>query len=329
MLDLDAILKATDILTTLSVADSWVLLQYEGKLTDALQAPQRTVEAVRAVRIGPARSDGTASASPSPSFSSPASSPQPAGIDGYESTHNGCPTSPSDSDDRPINHGTDGIETDLSSDDKTKPRSSKVSELCLYLNDKKRSAAIQNYLCSTPDFDEMCAWKSGDPRVTDISICSSPGNTHETGLRRGLSQRSLAIEFDQWEKATFDMSRVNEISRNLELSAKRTGHLDKFIQAKEFKDKEAENASMGIRHGIKWLVFESIYGYEGVSLVLMLVYSRFRDVKYEEFFQLKESLTDWKEFAIGKSSCLGEWQKCYERTSTYTKGGILSDPHTR
>lgn len=67
------------------------------------------------------------------------------------------------------------------------------------------------------------------------------------------------------------MSRVNEISRNLELSAsaKRTGHLDKFIQAKEFKDKKAENASIGIRYGIRWLVFESIYGSDNCYIVIV------------------------------------------------------------
>ncbi|KAJ5152430.1 hypothetical protein N7492_009710 [Penicillium capsulatum] len=327
MLNLNIILEATDVLTTLSDTDIGVLLHYEGKLVDALQALQRTVRAVQAVRIETVGSGGTATVSPDSSFSNPASTLQPAEIAaGNKNTHSEVPTSPSGSDNRSPNYTTDGTETEPSSDDKEKSQWPKVVALCSHLNNKERSAAIKEYLSCTPDFGEMCAWKSGDPRITEIAICSSPGNCYDACLRRGLSQRSLAVEFDEWERATHDKSRVRELSEDLKARLKRTGHLETFIQAR-FKNNEAEAAQVAISHGLKWLVFESIYGHNGVSLVLMLVFSRFRDVKYEDLPQLKKELKDWEDFAIGKSSCLEEWQSSYEGKSSYTKCGLVSDPY--
>lgn len=320
MSSIEVILKATDILTTLSVTDIRALLPYQRRLEDALQALHRNVEAVRAIQPEPERSDSTAMISSSaPSVSDPASPHHPAPDAGQERTGGASPTSfPSSTG---VNASSDGCNHQLSG----------ALNLCLHLDNEKRAKRIRDYLSSS-DHDPLSGmhdWTKEDPRVIDLRLGSSPSPSFDVKFRRGLSQRSLATEFNQWEKANFQSSRVLELSQNPATSDDRSGHIDGFLQANALRFQDKSTTRNGIKHGIRLLVFESIYGHVGVSAILMLVYTAFRSVKYREYSIMKEYLEKWKSLARGKSSWLTQCQENYDGKSPYTMGELLSDSHPR
>ncbi len=61
-----------------------------------------------------------------------------------------------------------------------------------------------------------------DPRVADLQLHSRRPSL-EARFRRGLSQRSLAIEFTEWEYCTYGWSRVGALTENMPIS-RREGH---------------------------------------------------------------------------------------------------------
>jgi len=159
-----------------------------------------------------------------------------------------------------------------------------------------------------------------DPRVIDLRLSSSRNTSFDVKFRRGLSQRSLAAEYNEWEKATFNTSRIFELSQDPEKSDDRKGHIDDFLQDNTHRFKDQNSTRHGIKHGIRLLVFETIYGHVGVSAILILVYSAFRSVQYKEHFFMKRSLegTDWESLAKDKSSWLVQCQKQYDGKLPHT-----------
>lgn len=303
----EVILKATDILTTLSDIDIRELLPYQNKLEDASKVLQRSVEAVKTIQRQPQQSGSTSLIS----SSAPRSPRLDTGPQNTNSSH--CSH-------RPTQHGD---EIDVFSKRNESPRSGALN-LLLVLENGKRSKKIWDYL-STPGRDpvngsELFDWTEEDPRVIDLRLSSSSNPSFDVKFRRGLSQRSLAAEYDEWEKATFNTSRILELSQNPAISDHRKGHIDHYLQVNIHRFKDQKSTRHGIKHGIRLLVFETIYGHVGISAILILVYSAFRSVKYKEHFWMKRSLEDtaWESLAKDKSSWLTQCQGQYDGKSPCT-----------
>lgn len=184
------------------------------------------------------------------------------------------------------------------------------------LHGTPRSEKVFKYLSSHRDplVQNGDDWVQEDPRVIDIRLCNR-GCSLDACFRRGLGQRSLAIEFDEWEREVFGTSRVsmraldpNEIDDN-------SGLINRFLEEGIIRFQNKESASHGIRDGIRLLVFERMYGYVGISAILILLFTLFRDVKYGSFVALKRLLEKsgaWHDLAKDKSSWLTACQFRYD-----------------
>lgn len=80
----------------------------------------------------------------------------------------------------------------------------------------------------------------------------------------------------------------------------------KRLYIKEFLDLNTESfknqrvALDGIKHGIKCLVFQELFGHSGVLAILGFVYHHFRSVNFEELQSLKEELAKCE---LGSTAC--------------------------
>jgi len=156
-----------------------------------------------------------------------------------------------------------------------------------------------------------------DPRVVDLRLDKSK-STPESKLRKGLSQRSLAIEYTHWELGLYESSRVSELLKDLSISRKRnSGHIPEYLENNKHRFKDQKTTNAGIDHGIKLLVFESLLGARGISAILSFKYRRFRELKYEELADLKAVINEstWlKTLAEAKAGWLDGCQRLYDGT---------------
>jgi hypothetical protein len=306
MSNIEAILEATDLLTSLSVINAQELLPYQRRLEGALQILQRSVEAARALQSQLPEPGCT----PSTSFSSPSLSESISGDENQDVSRKRAHVSRTD---KQTTHDT---ETD-SHPERKKRHQSGVLGLSLILNDEKKSKKILDYLspsCYNAIDGGKFDWTEEDPRVVDLRLGSSPNQSFDVKFRRGLSQRSLATEYDGWEGENFHTSRIYDLAHDPSTSNDRKGHMEQFLEVNAHRFQDRNTTLHGLKHGIRLLVFESICGYAGVSSILMLVYSAFRSVKYEDLHLLKEFLQNsaWCSFASEKSSWLVQYQERYD-----------------
>ena len=318
MSHIEVILKATDVLTTLSAIDIQELLPYQSKFEDALQVLQRSVEAARVIQresLQPGSASLISSSTPRPSAPR---SPRLLAEPDTGSGDSECGSPIVSCSDRPTPHVTADALPKRNGNGQ-----SGALKLLLYLEDEKRSKKIRNYLsssdCDPIDGGGLFDWTEEDPRVVDLRLGSSPSPSLDVKFRRGLSQRSLAAEYNQWEEEIYKTSRVTELSQNPATSDDRKGHIEEFLQVNSHRFKDKNSTHHGIKHGIRLLVFESICGYAGVSAILILVYSAFRSVRYKEYFTMKRSLenTLWELLAKDKSSWLVHCQERYDGKFPY------------
>lgn len=187
------------------------MLPYKSKLEDALQVLQRKVEAVRAILRESRQPGSTSPTSSAPHPSAPLSPQLPEPEPSPQNT--GCGSPNSSCSDRPTSHCA---EIDVFPERDGNRQSGALGPL-LVLEGEKRSKEKRDYL-SSPDCDpidgsETFDWTEEDPRVIDLRLGSSPNPSFDVKFRRGLSQRSLAGEYNQWERETFNISRVIELSQ--------------------------------------------------------------------------------------------------------------------
>ncbi|KAJ5925842.1 hypothetical protein N7454_007352 [Penicillium verhagenii] len=248
---IEEILNAAHVLATLRLINVQELLPHRDKLEDALRVLQEQVDAARAIQLPTA-----------------------------------IPRNPPD-DHNPSSYSTSPAEGNPHADSNSQQSNSRAESnppLCCKPIDQLFEALSrekETILSSLrgPEYDFLNGWFDEDPRIIDISL-TTPTSNPEGKLRRGLSQRSLAKEYDQWEREKFKTSRLDEISEDPKRSCKsrRSGHISDFVKAHQFKD---ENTAMhGIKHGLRLLVFESIYGVAGISAILIFLYGSFRSVNY-------------------------------------------------
>lgn len=191
-----------------------------------------------------------------------------------------------------------------------------VQRLMGALHGARRSEKVFKYLSSQSDplAQNGDDWVQEDPRVVDIRLCNR-GCSLDACFRRGLGQRSLAMEFDEWEREVFGTSRVSRRSLDPKAIDDNIGLINRFLAQNSVPFRNKESASHGIRDGIRLLVFERIYGHVGVSAILILLFTLFREVKYGSFAALKRLLQEtgaWHNLAKDKSSWLTACQIRYD-----------------
>ena len=96
---------------------------------------------------------------------------------------------------------------------------------------KNQLDKIATYLAKQPPdtVSGELTWQNKDPRVNDLLVLQGdPQPSSQVSLRRVLSQRSLAIEFLQWEIENHRTSRVQELFNRLDSSAPH-GHLTSYV----------------------------------------------------------------------------------------------------
>lgn len=189
-----------------------------------------------------------------------------------------------------------------------------VRDLMERLN--KKSTQIKKYLSRSEEeaTGSEPIWKNEDPRVVDLQIGEKTANL-AIKFRKGLSQRSLATEFDTWELNTYGSLRISGLVAEVP-QARKCGHITAFLKAKpQFKDLTAIRT--GIYHGIKLLVLERLFGRSTVSAVLLFVSRQFQRVKHEELTSLKMLLGSSKlitELVEGRAGWFDNCQKYYDST---------------
>lgn len=104
------------------------------------------------------------------------------------------------------------------------------------------------------------------PCVVDLRIDSGRSSLG-TKFRKGLSQRSLAAEYNQWELDGYEFSGVDKLTRDQSLSGTRKGsQIDEPLDENKHRFHDVAATKTRIKHGIKLLTFERVWGRQGFQL---------------------------------------------------------------
>ena len=298
MINISAIAEAIQILSRLDAISTHDLIPYRTTLEQTLRIIEKTLDTIPSEAPRSETSLQHSSQQPTPTTSITCSETAP-------SSGTSCATQSS-------------VEETGENNDTTEEASEALDaqKLMDALHGARRSEKVFKYLSSGRDplAQNGDDWVQEDPRVVDIRLCNR-GCSLDACFRRGLGQRSLAIEFDEWEREVFGTSRVSGHSLDPEAIDDNSGLINRFLAQNAISFKNKESASHGIRDGIRLLVFERIYGHVGVSAILILLFTLFRDVKYGSFVALKHLLRKsgaWHDLAKDKSSWLTACQIRYD-----------------
>lgn len=153
-----------------------------------------------------------------------------------------------------------------------------------------------------------------DPRVTDLPAAECRDYSSMATFRRGLSQRSLAIQFNKWELVTYEMSEIGRrASYLLKEPARKLEHVAKFIKKHGFKKRST--IRLGIQHGMKLLICEKLLNGTGISAILIFRYIQFRLIKLSDLSGLENAIKNAikiKELVSLNADWIDRCQKCYD-----------------
>lgn len=177
----------------------------------------------------------------------------------------------------------------------------------------KLSKSIEQFIC-LPEESAVStggSWTGKDPRVVDIMLTQKNRSLTAT-FRANLGRCSLADDYLAWEKKTHETSRVEILAQNLEQATKRTGHIGEYL-AQQGEQEEATTRK-AIQNGIKYRVFETLYGETSASLPVFFVFHRFRDLNYQYLPRLAELIRNSPGFSglAAKSEWRNQCQKTYD-----------------
>lgn len=178
-----------------------------------------------------------------------------------------------------------------------------IKNICKKLNRSKGSSAssllealvssqktIERYTKLPIERAVVCPvdWTDVDLRVHDIRL-GATRHDQNTKFRKGLGERSLAIQYHEWEMQESGCSRLSKL-REDPGNAKNVadGQIANFISTHGLpKIKCVEKA---IQHGTKLLLLEHLFGTPTASAVLFFAFGKFRDVNYPEIEDLAASM---------------------------------------
>jgi hypothetical protein len=133
-------------------------------------------------------------------------------------------------------------------------------------------------------------WAGVDLRVHDIRLGATRHDS-ETRFRKGMGERSLALQYHEWEMREFRCSRLEDLCRDpASYKEKTDGNIVKFIAAHDLP--KIACVEKGIQHGTRLLLLESLTGTTGTSAILFFAFAKFRAVKYPEMRDLAASMQE-------------------------------------
>jgi hypothetical protein len=129
-----------------------------------------------------------------------------------------------------------------------------------------------------------------------------------------LACRSLAIEYDEWERHRYGTSRVNALVSDLAQAGNKQGHIQEFVKGR-FQDEKFSTTV--ISYGIKVLVTEGRYEHSGISCLLAFVYTQHFLLPYSDMKKFLDGLSMPKhaevaEFARSQSKFVEACQDRYD-----------------
>lgn len=133
-------------------------------------------------------------------------------------------------------------------------------------------------------------WAGVDLRVHDIRL-GATRHDNTTKFRKGMGERSLALQYHEWEMREFECSKLSDLCRDLAShKEKMDGNIAKFIAAHDLP--KIACVEKGIQHGTRLLLLESLVGTSGTSAILFFAFGKFRAVKYPEMIDLATSMRE-------------------------------------
>lgn len=153
-----------------------------------------------------------------------------------------------------------------------------------------------------------CAdYRKDDTRLLDIRLCSP--KRAEDRFRKGLGERSLAVQFNEWEAGKYNYSRLTDIYCNLQLGdGTSESRAPEF--ARTFSLPDDNVVLSAIRRGTKLLLFERLTGEVCYTPILIFNSHRFHRIRYSDLSRLRKSFISSKELTSLAQSSAGWFRQC-------------------
>lgn len=180
-----------------------------------------------------------------------------------------------------------------------------IKSVCKKLNKSQGSSALSLLEAlefsrkTIEDFTELpieravvCSvnWAGVDLRVHDIRLGATQ-HDQTTKFRKGLGERSLALQYHEWEMREFGCSRLGDLRRDpANCKDVADGNIVKFITVHGLP--KITCVEKGIQHGTKLLLLEYLFGMAGTSAILFFAFGKFRAVRYPEMRDLASSMRE-------------------------------------
>ncbi len=123
------------------------------------------------------------------------------------------------------------------------PRSSATAQLIEALNEAE--GQIKGFL-SKSEFEatkDHLGREIGDPRLVDLKMGNKP--SHQVIFRRGLCQRSLGLEYEQWELRNHRSSKISELMQHSPISNK-NGLIQAYLKSTDYPFEYHPTISKGL-----------------------------------------------------------------------------------
>ena len=126
-----------------------------------------------------------------------------------------------------------------------------------------------------------------DPRLLDVEWAETHRDD-QTRFRKGLGERSLGLQYHEWEMQTFQRSKLDDLRKGSKDYNTGEGNIAEFIKAHGFPKKSY--VEKAIRTGTRLLLLDHYVGIESASAVVSFAPTRFRDVNFPDLEDLAASL---------------------------------------
>lgn len=156
-------------------------------------------------------------------------------------------------------------------------------------------------------------------------------------FRATLARRDLAKQFEAWERASHQESRVDQLVKDLDTSKRGNRRMASFARQQPFRDVFA--AQRGIQFGIKLLVIERLLGFTGISALLAFLPELCWRLKYQHIADFVMFLHDprWANVLELSQTCTSWFERCetayseqgHSGTMKRTAGGNYAEPRKR
>lgn len=126
-----------------------------------------------------------------------------------------------------------------------------------------------------------------DLRLLDVQHAEAHRDD-QTRFRKGLGERSLGLQFREWEMQTFRRSRLDDLCKDPGDCNAGEGNITEFIKVQGFPEKSY--VQKAIRNGTRLLLLDHLFGTAGASAVVSFAPSLFREVSYPNLKNLADSM---------------------------------------